>query len=86
MLPEGVLGDDGVDRGIIFVCAGAHRDRQFEFVKTEWVNKGLFFGTPSAKNPLVGPNDGRNQCTIFRRAALGSPSTAPKIEAQNRAH
>ena len=34
MLPDGALEDDGVDRGIVFVFAGAHLKRQFEFVKT----------------------------------------------------
>jgi len=34
MLTEGVLEDDGVDRGIIFVAAGANLERRFEFVKT----------------------------------------------------
>lgn len=67
MLPEGVLEDDGADRGIIFVAAGAHLDRQFEFVKTEWINQGLFFGSPDEKDPLVGPNDGSGQFTIPHR-------------------
>jgi len=47
MLPEGVLEDDGVDRGIMFVFAGAHLKRQFEFVKTQWLNDGIFIGTRS---------------------------------------
>src|SRR5207247_4925840 len=42
MLPEGVLEDDGADRGIIFVFAGTHLKRQFEFVKTQWLNDGIF--------------------------------------------
>ena len=46
MLPEGVLEDDGDDRGIIFVFAGAHLKRQFEFVKTQWLNDGIFIGAP----------------------------------------
>ena len=33
-LPDGVLEDDGADRGIVFVFVGAHLERQFEFVKT----------------------------------------------------
>ena len=45
-LPEGVLEDDGADRGIAFVFAGAHLKRQFEFVKTQWVNEGTFIGVP----------------------------------------
>ena len=53
-LPEGVLEDDGADRGIIFVFAGAHLKRQFEFVKTQWLNDGIFIGAPLEKDPLVG--------------------------------
>jgi Dyp-type peroxidase family len=58
MLPEGVLEDDGADRGIIFVFAGAHLKRQFEFVKTQWLNDGIFIGAPSERDPLVGAGDG----------------------------
>jgi Dyp-type peroxidase family len=47
-LPPGVLEDDGADRGIIFVFAGAHLRRQFEFVKTQWLNDGIFIGAPTA--------------------------------------
>ena len=64
MLPEGVLDDDGADRGIIFVFAGAHIKRQFEFVKTQWLNDGIFIGAPAEKDPLVGPNDGSGMLTI----------------------
>ena len=46
MLPEGVLEDDGADRGILFFCLQASLARGFEFVKTQWVNDGTFFGTP----------------------------------------
>ena len=55
VLPDGVLEDDGADRGIIFVFAGAHLKRQFEFVKTQWLNDGIFIGAPLEKDPLVGP-------------------------------
>jgi Dyp-type peroxidase family len=58
MLPDGVLEDDGLDRGIMFVFAGSHLKRQFEFVKTQWLNDGIFIGAPAEKDPLVGPNDG----------------------------
>ena len=66
-LPEGTLEDDGADRGIIFVFAGAHLKRQFEFVKTQWLNDGIFLGAPSEKDPLVGPNDGTGTFTIPAR-------------------
>jgi Dyp-type peroxidase family len=64
MLPEGVLEDDGADRGIIFVFAGAHLRRQFEFVKTQWLNDGIFIGAPAEKDPLVGTNDSSGTFTI----------------------
>jgi len=63
-LPEGVLEDDGADRGIIFVFAGASLKRQFEFVKTQWLNDGIFIGAPAEKDPLVGPNDSSGAFTI----------------------
>jgi Dyp-type peroxidase family len=66
MLPDGVLEDDGADRGIIFVFAGAHPGRQFEFVKTQWLNDGIFIGAPAEKDPLVGPNSGSGTFTIPR--------------------
>ncbi len=67
VLPPGVLEDDGEERGIIFVFAGAHLKRQFEFVKTQWLNDGIFIGAPLEKDPLVGPNDGSGTFTIPRR-------------------
>ncbi|HZA30844.1 MAG TPA: peroxidase, partial [Propionibacteriaceae bacterium] len=77
MLPEGVLEDDGVDRGIIFVFVGAHLKRQFEFVKTQWINDGIFIGAPAEKDPLAGPNDGSGMFTIpqqpIRRRLQGLP-------------
>ena len=76
-LPDGVLEDDGADRGIIFVLAGAHLKRQFEFVKTQWLNDGIFIGAPAEKDPLVGPDDGDGGFTIptrpIRRRLQGLP-------------
>jgi Dyp-type peroxidase family len=67
MLPPGVLEDDGVDRGIVFVFLGTHIDRQFEFVKTQWLNDGIFIGAPEERDPLAGPNHGWEAFTIPRR-------------------
>lgn len=66
MLPDGVLEDDGVDRGIIFVFAGAHLKRQFEFVKTQWLNDGIFIGAPQERDPLVGAAQTLTTFTIPR--------------------
>ena len=77
MLPDGVMEDDGVDRGIVFVFAGAHIKRQFEFVKTQWLNDGIFIGAPAERDPLVGPNDGEGAFTVpqrpIRRRLTGLP-------------
>jgi len=67
MLPDGILEDDGADRGIIFVFVGAYPKRQFEFVKTQWLNDGIFIGAPAEKDPLAGANDGTGTFTIPRR-------------------
>jgi hypothetical protein len=64
MLPEGVLEDDGADRGILFVGLGANIARGFEFVKTQWIDEGNFFGTPDEMDPLVGPHDGAGRFTV----------------------
>lgn len=77
MLPDGVLEDDGADRGIIFVFVGAYPKRQFEFVKTQWLNDGIFIGAPAEKDPLAGANDGAGTFTIpwrpIRRRLPGLP-------------
>jgi Dyp-type peroxidase family len=67
MLPDGVIEDDGVDRGIVFVFAGAHLRRQFEFVKTQWLNDGIFIGAPLESDPLVGPHSHPSSFTIPHR-------------------
>jgi deferrochelatase/peroxidase EfeB len=66
-LPDGVLEDDGAERGIMFVFAGAHLKRQFEFVKTQWLNDGIFIGAPNESDPLVGPQSDSGSFTIPQR-------------------
>src|ERR671916_628395 len=79
MLPEGVLEDDGADRGIVFVFAGAHLKRQFEFVKTQWLNDGIFIGAPSEKDPLVGSNDETGGFTLPPPPPPRPPPTPPPL-------
>ena len=57
-LPAGVLEDDGADRGLVGVFLGAHLDRQFEFIKTDWVNDGNFIGYSGEKDPVAGHRGG----------------------------
>jgi Dyp-type peroxidase family len=64
-LPEGVLTDDGADRGLCFVFVGAHPARQFEFVQSLWVNDGRAIGAPAERDPLLGPADGQEGAGVF---------------------
>jgi len=66
-LPEGVLDDDGADRGLFGIFIGAHLDRQFEFIKSEWINDGNFIGYPGEQDPMAGRNDGSGVATIPER-------------------
>ncbi|HET6269025.1 MAG TPA: peroxidase [Arthrobacter sp.] len=77
-LPEGVLEDDGADRGLIGVFIGAHLDRQFEFIKSEWVEDGNFIGFSGEKDPVAGHHDGTGTMTVpakpVRRRLQNLPS------------
>ena len=53
-LPEGVLEDDGMSRGGVFLFVGAYLDRQFEFVQSQWVSDGDFIGQGTEQDPLLG--------------------------------
>ena len=64
LLPDGVLEDDGADRGLIFAFVGAHLGRQFEFVQSEWIEKGDFIGAGDTRDPVFGRTD---DFTIPRR-------------------
>ena len=59
--------DDGVDRGLIFVCLGASIQRQFEFVQTQWMNDGNIFALGADKDVLAGDNDGTGKMTVQGR-------------------
>jgi Dyp-type peroxidase family len=66
-LAEGVLDDDGVDRGLMFAFVGAHLGRQFEFVQSEWIGGGTFLGLGDVKDPIVGAHGGEGDFSIPRR-------------------
>jgi Dyp-type peroxidase family len=67
-LPDGVLDDDGVDRGLMFAFVGAHLGRQFEFVQSEWMNDSAFFGGGAGgKDPVGGAADGTGSFEIPKR-------------------
>ena len=57
-LPEGVTEDDGVDRGLVFVCFNASIWRQFETIQALWIDDGDPFGLGADKDFLIGQPDG----------------------------
>ena len=51
----------------MFAFVGAHLWRQFEFVQSEWMNKGDFFGGGTAEDPICGLGNGDGTYDIPRR-------------------
>lgn len=63
-LPEGVLEDDGKERGIFFIFLSATAPQTFEFLKTEWINAGNFIGLGPEEDPIAGQHSGTGMFTI----------------------
>ena len=63
-LPEGVMEDDGQERGLVFVCFNASIWRQFETIQTLWIDDGDPFGLGPDKDFLIGEPDGDGKMTI----------------------
>jgi Dyp-type peroxidase family len=66
-LPDGVLEDDGAERGGVFLLIGAHLQRQFEFVQSQWATDGNFISHGTEQDPLIGNNEGEGVFTIPKR-------------------
>ncbi|HUR85019.1 MAG TPA: Dyp-type peroxidase [Solirubrobacteraceae bacterium] len=64
ILPEGVVADDGADRGLVFVSFQASISRQFEGVQVQWCNAGNIFGLGHDKDFLLGDPRGKGKMTI----------------------
>jgi Dyp-type peroxidase family len=68
--------DDGIDRGLIFICFNADIERQFEVIQRQWCNDGNAFGLGHEQDYLLnrspaGPDDGRRPSS--RTTIGGSP-------------
>lgn len=58
-------GDDGRERGLLFMCVNANIERQFEFVQHTWCNNPKFAGLYDERDPLLGNQlTGRQDFTI----------------------
>lgn len=53
-LPPGVLDDDGVERGLLFLAYCADVRRQFELVQREWLNDGNVLSLGHTADPIAG--------------------------------
>jgi Dyp-type peroxidase family len=57
--------DDGIERGLHFLCLSANIARQFEFIQHTWVNNPKFSGLYQDADPLVAARrDGADCFTI----------------------
>ena len=52
--PKDRLVDDGIERGLHFLCLNSDIERQFEFVQQTWCNNPVFGGLNGEVDPLVG--------------------------------
>ncbi|MFL6208912.1 MAG: Dyp-type peroxidase [Pyrinomonadaceae bacterium] len=49
--------DDGIARGLHFICLNSDIERQFEFVQQTWINNPVFGGLNGEVDPLIGHLD-----------------------------
>lgn len=61
--------DDGVDRGLVFVCYQASIERQFELIQGQWLDDGDVFGLGPDKDFLLAEETGEGKMTILERDA-----------------
>jgi deferrochelatase/peroxidase EfeB len=66
-LPEGVVEDDGEQRGGVFLLVGAHIKRQFEFLQSQWITDGDFIRHGTEQDPILGNSQGDGIFTIPKR-------------------
>jgi Dyp-type peroxidase family len=57
-LADGTVEDDGIDRGLLFLCINADIERQFEFVQQTWINNAKFGGLYDSPDPIAGSGGG----------------------------
>ena len=71
-LPRNV-GDDGLDRGLLFLAYQASLSNQFEHVQREWLNNAKFPAPLTGRDPVVGQGEGANELIVPMKG--GSPAS-----------
>jgi Dyp-type peroxidase family len=69
-LAEGLVQDDGAERGLVFVCFNASIWRQFETIQRLWIDDGDPFGLGADKDVLIG-------CPVGPRSKMTIPGNPP---------
>ena len=60
--PPEATQQNGVERGMLFICLNGDIERQFEFVQQNWVNNTVFSGVGCEQDGLVGAPGGDPGC------------------------
>lgn len=78
-LPEGVLQDDGVDRGVLILMINASYGRQFEFLQQAWINSSEFINLGKERDPITGANEGTTGLTVNRFPVARHTANLPRF-------
>ena len=62
---ENYFVDDGISRGLNFICLNGDIERQFEFIQQTWINNRTFAGLYDEVDPLIGKKDGDENNNSF---------------------
>jgi Dyp-type peroxidase family len=76
-LPAGSEQDDGVERGLMFVCYQSDIERQFEFIQARWLGDGNSLRLGADRDPLVSPGDELGEMVIPNRKGPGFLTEIP---------
>jgi hypothetical protein len=63
----------------MFAFVGASLSRQFEFVQSEWMNDGAFFGGKQERDPISGAADGSGAFDIPKRPLRRRLESLPRF-------
>lgn len=82
-VPEDPAVEDGLDRGLMFVCHQSSIERQFEVIQGQWLNDGDAFWLMSQRDLLTSgrePADpSRTGMTVQRRPPIFLPEPPPLV-------
>lgn len=79
MNPEDMLAipdDDGIERGLHFICLNTDISKQFEFIQNVWINNPVFADLYNDRDPIISStenNDFTCQANPIRRKYKGIP-------------